>query len=184
MNSETNLPPLQSRTFKVNRFHQHFTPLRSRKNTSLVFKLSDLVFSQQNIETSQISQHVRYSPNFYFSLCICSICPPLVSRKVSSSIRSCISLQNGGRSSLSVDAVACRSLYGFTREHLRRIFHTVVCGMLSSWIALPVDLEGLCWKSTLTCSTCSSETPGRPELFQSRKQPCFSNFQHHFVMLL
>ena len=68
--------------------------------------------------------------------------------ETSYSIRSYISVKNTAWSSLSAGVIGYRRFYGFTRKHLWRIFHIVVCGMMSSWLALRVELEGLCCKAS------------------------------------
>jgi hypothetical protein len=70
------------------------------------------------------------------------------------------------------------SVNRLTHRRLRRIRHTVGCGMSSSRLAQLVDLRGMRWNASL-----SSEGPGRRARFAIHRHPSRWICSYHCIML-
>ena len=109
-----------------------------------------------------------------------------LSNKPSSSISACSSVQTVVLRWQSSGCNFCSSIrqYGFSFRLLRKMRHTLGCGMLSSLLPLTVDLLGLRTNACLTCSTCSSVTEGLPVIFLLHTHPVSWNCGYHLQMEL
>jgi hypothetical protein len=86
--------------------------------------------------------------------------------------------------SADVRAWTNRIFYGLKHSRLLNTFHTVICGMHNSLLALATDLRGLCSNASLTLSVLSSDTRGRPRLLPLHKHPVSTNCRYHLVTLV